>query len=177
MTDYYSSEQKNVPRLGLLALAFSLMAYVFCMSGKFESSATLIGVILLVTGSVQILIGMRSQQQGHPYAAATLLPFGMFWLSMIGYEIFPKLGIGLPPTGIAMFSYLSIWALFVSILFLRSFRQRLAMQNLYGTLMICLLSLSLDQMRADTVFLAVGCIFGIISAFVAIYMALLAFPE
>lgn len=177
MSDYYSAEQKHVPRLGLLALAFSLVAYVFCMSGRFESSATLIGVILLVAGSIQILIGIRSQQQGHPYAAATLLPFGMFWLSMIGYEIFPKLGVGLPPNGIAMFSYLSLWALFVAILFLRSFRQRLAMQNLYGALMFCLLSLSLDQMRDDTVFLAIGCIFGTIAAFVAIYMALLAFPE
>lgn len=117
MIDYYSSEQKHMPRLGLLALAFSLVAYVFGISGRFESSATLIGVILLVAGSIQILIGIRSQQQGHPYAAATLLPFGMFWLSMIGYEIFPKIGIGLPPNGIAMFSYLSLWALFVAMLF------------------------------------------------------------
>ena len=177
MTDYYSPEQKRLPRVGLLALAISLLAYVFCMSGMFESSATLIGIVLLVTGGIQILIGMHSQQQGHPYAAATLLPFGMFWLSIIGYEIFPKLGVGLPPNAVAMFSYLSIWALFVAILFLRSFRQRLAMQYLYGTMMICLLSLSLDQMRDDTVFLAIGCGFGLFSAFVAIYIALLAFPD
>ncbi|SDZ97314.1 Succinate-acetate transporter protein [Desulfuromusa kysingii] len=177
MTDYYSPEQKRLPRSGLLALAMSLMAYVVCMSGLFESSATLIGIVLLVTGAIQILIGMRSQQQGHPYAAATLLPFGMFWLSIIGYEIFPRIGIGLPPNAVAMFSYLSIWSLFVAILFLRSFRQRLAMQYLYGTMMVCLMALSLDQLREDSVFLAIGCVFGLFSALVAAYVALLALPE
>lgn len=174
---FFSAEQKHFPRMGLLALGISLFAYIVCISGMFESSARWIGVVLLLTGAIQILIGMRSQQQGHPYAAATLLPFGMFWLSIIGYEIFPQIGIGQPPNPVAMFSYLSIWALFVAILLLRSFRQRLSMQCLYGTLMFCLMALSLDQLRDDTVFLAIGCVVGFVAACIAMYVALVAFPE
>ena len=171
-TAFYSDQQKRLPRFGLLTLGISLLAYIFCKANIAESSACYVGGILLVTAGIQIMVGMRSQQQGQSYAAATLLPFGMFWLSIIGYEIFPRVGLGQTPDAITMCSYLSLWAMFVAILFLRSFRQRLAMQNLYGTMMVCLMSLSLDQMRGDQIFLAIGCVFGLYAAFVAIYMAL-----
>ena len=45
--------------------------------------------------------------------------------------------------------------LVVAILFLRSFRQGLSMQYLYGTMMVCLMSLSLDQLREGQIFLTI----------------------
>ena len=176
-TTYYTEEHKQLPGFGLLALGVSLLAYVFCKANIVEHSACYIGGLLLISGTVQIMVGMRSQKQGHLYAAGTLLPFGMFWLSLISYEVFPKLGYGETPSAMATFSYLSLWALFVAILFLRSFRQGLSMQYLYGTMMVCLLSLSLDQLRGDQVFLIAGCIFGLCSALIAMYMALIQFGD
>ncbi len=173
----YSNQQKNLPPCGLLALGISLFAYIFCQASLFESSVYYLGIILLITGGIQIMIGMRSHQQGNSYAAAILLPFGLFWLSIIGYEIFPKLGFGQHPDSIAMFAYLTMWTMFVAIQFLGSFRRNLTMQYLYGTLMVCLLSLSIDQLREDWVFLAIGCVFGIVAAFVAISTALTQFSE
>ncbi len=176
-TTYYTAEQKQLPGFGLLALGVSLLAYVFCKANIVENSACYIGYLLLIGGSIQIMTGMHSQKQGHPFAAGTLLPFGMFWLSIIGHEVFPKLGYGESPSTMATFSYLSLWALFVAILFLRSFRQSVSMQYLYGTMMVCLLSLSLDQLRDDQVFLVFGCVFGLGSALIAIYMAITQFAD
>jgi succinate-acetate transporter protein len=170
-TTHYTEEQKRLPSFGLLALGVSLLAYIFCKADMFEFSAYYIGCLLLLTGSIQIVVGIRSQKKGHPYAAGTLLPLGMFWLSIIGYEIFPMLGYGESPSAMATFLYLSLWALFVAILFLRSFRQSTSMRYLYGTMMVCLMLLSLDQLRNDQVFLLVGCAFGLCSALVAMYMA------
>ncbi|MCK4621043.1 MAG: acetate uptake transporter [Desulfuromonadales bacterium] len=172
-----SNQQKNLPPCGLLALGISLVAYIFCQAGLFESSVYYSGIILLIAGGIQIMIGLRSQQQGNSYAAAILLPFGFFWLSIIGYEIFPRLGFGQHPGSTAMFAYLTMWAMFVAIQFLGSFRQNLTMQYLYGTMMVCLLSLSIDQLREDQVFLAIGCVFGVVAAFVAISTALTQFSE
>ncbi len=171
-TTYYTKEHKQLPGFGLLALGVSLLAYVFCKANIVESSACYVGLLLFISGSMQIMIGMRSQKRGNSYAAGILLPFGMFWLSLISYEIFPKLGYGDTPSAIATFSYLSLWMLFVAILFLRSFRHSLSTQALYGTMMACLMLLSLDQLRADQVFLIAGCIFGLCAALIAMYMAI-----
>ena len=171
----FIADQKRLPRFSLLALGGSLLAYVSCKSGMFASSTCYIGLILLVTGGIQIATAVHAHQQRDTYVAATLLPFGMFWLSIISYDVFPKLGVGSSPSSMTMFSYLSIWGLFVAILFLRSFRQRLSMQCLYGTMMACLLSLSLDQLRTDHVFLLIGCTFGLFAASIAVCTALVQF--
>ncbi len=176
-TTYYTKEHKQLPGFGLLALGVSLLAYIFCKANVVEHSACYIGYLLLISGAVQIMVGIHGQKQGHRYAAGTFLPFGMFWLSLIGYEVFPRLGYGESPSTMATFSYLSLWALFVAILFLRSFRQGLSMQYLYGTMMVCLMSLSLDQLREGQIFLTIGCIFGLCSALIAMYMAIVQFGD
>jgi len=176
-TTYRTDEHKQLPGFGLLALGVSLFAYIFCKANIVEHSACYIGGLLLISGTVQIVIGIHSQKRGHLYAAGILLPFGMFWLSLISYEVFPKMGYGETPGAIATFSYLSLWALFVTILFLRSFRHDLSMQSLYGTMMVCLMLLSLDQLRNDRVFLTTGCIFGLCASLIAIYMAMRRFSD
>ncbi|MCF6267325.1 MAG: acetate uptake transporter [Desulfuromusa sp.] len=172
---HLSSNQNRLPGFSLLALGASLFAYVLCKTGRFDSSTFYIGLILLITGGIQIATAVRAHQQRNFYAAATLLPLGIFWLSIIGCEVFPKLGFGSFPNSLTMFFYLSLWASFVAILFLRSFRQRLTMQFLYGTMMAFLLSLSLDQLREDNVFLVIGCVFGLFTAAIAVYTAIVQF--
>jgi hypothetical protein len=129
------------------------------------------GVILACGAAVQLMYGLYSQQRGDTRPAAILLPFGIFWLSLVSYDVFPELGLGRHPGDITMFSYLSLWGLFVAILFLGSFRRSLAVRLLYGTLMFSLLSLSMNHLRADQVFLLLGCLSGFISSLTAVYIA------
>jgi len=178
MSQFFDTiQQRNLSYLGLMALGIGLFTYISYYAVMFESSAYYEGGILLAAAAIQIAIGLLCQKQERSYTAAILLPFGFFWLAIIGYEIFPKMGIGRHPDTMGMFAFLTLWALFVSLLFLSSFRQRLSMQFLTGSMMVTLLSLSLDKLREDTVFLAAGCVFGVLAAFVAVYMALVQFDE
>ncbi|MCK5913150.1 MAG: hypothetical protein KAG12_04680, partial [Desulfuromusa sp.] len=97
MTTYVQQEQDKLPTIGLLALAVTLAIYVFSQIELCKPPVYLTGAILLGGGCIQLLSGIRSQQQGHAYAAATLLPLGIFWLSLISYEITPQLGMGRHP--------------------------------------------------------------------------------
>lgn len=163
--------QHELPGPALLALAVSLLIYLFSLLGPYSPPVLLSGILLMCGGVIQLTYGLLSQQQGHPRAAATLLPFGFFWLSLISYEIFPELGIGRHPNAITMFSYLSLWALFAAILFLGSFRRSIAVQTLYGTFMCSLLALSMNHLRDDQIFLFLGCLCGLIAALTALYIA------
>lgn len=164
-------EQHRYPAIGLLALAVTLIIYVMNQIELFRPSALHVGLILVTGGCVQLFSGVRSHQQGRTYAAATMLPLGIFWLSLISYDIFPELGLGRHPNSITMFSYLSLWGMFMAILFLGSFRQNLAIQTLYGSMMFSFLALAMDHLRDDQVFLVLGCATGGFASIVATYMA------
>jgi hypothetical protein len=173
----HTVRQENLPTVGLLGLGLGLSAYISCKSGAFDQSTCWIALALLIAGVLQIFSGLRYQHQGRSHAAATFLPFGIFWLSIIGYQIFPKLGLGQAPNAIAMFSYLSLWALFVAIIFLASFRQNVAVLWLYGSMMMSFMALAADQLRADRIFLIIGCIGGFLAAFFALYIGLAQFSQ
>jgi hypothetical protein len=117
------------------------------------------------------MYALYSHQRGDARSAAVLLPFGIFWLSLVSYNVFPELGLGRHPNAITMFAYLSLWGLFVAILFLGSFRRSLAVQIFFGSLLFSLLSLSMNYLRNDQVFLFIGCSCGFLSSLTAIYIA------
>lgn len=172
MTTYVQQQQDNLPTTGLLALAVTLTIYILNLIEPCKPPVHITGIILLGGGCIQLLAGIRSQQQGQAYAAATLLPLGIFWLSLISFEISPQLGIGRHPNSITMFSFMSLWGLFVAILFLASFRQNTAIQTLYGSMMFFFLALAMDHLRDDQVFLFLGCSVGMFASLVAIYMVI-----
>ena len=172
MATYVQSQQDKMPSIGLLALAATLAIYVFSQIDICTPPAYVTGVIFLGGGTIQLLSGIRSQRQGRAYAAATLLPLGIFWLSLISYEITPQLGVGRHPDAITMFSFMSLWGMFMAILFLGSFRQSVAIQTLYGSMMFYFLALAMDHLRDDRVFLLVGSGIGVFASLVATYIVI-----
>ena len=164
--------QDNLPSIGLLALASTLAIYILSLSESYRPPLFITGAILLCGGALQLLIGLWSQKHGRASSARVLLPLGIFWLSLISYEIFPALGLGQQPNQVTMFSFMSLWAFFLAILFVGSFRQSIATQALYGFMMFSFAALAMDHIRAEHVFLLIGCATGILASLVALYTAL-----
>lgn len=153
--------QNKIPSLGLIALALSITTYAFSQTGFYNTPAATLGTVLLLGGGLQIMAGMHSRQYGSLTATAAMLPLGMFWLSLIGFEVFPRLGFGESPGALTMVAYLSMWGLFASILFLGSFQQSRALQLVFSSLMFCLLFLAMGKLRNNSVFLVIGGISGV----------------
>ena len=166
------TQENRIPSLGLLALALSISTYAFSQTGIANTPAATLGTVLLLGGSMQIMAGMRSRQHSSLSASATMLPLGMFWLSLIGFEVFPKLGFGQSPGAVTMVAYLSMWGLFAAILFLGSFQQSRALQLVFSALMFCLLFLAMGKLRDNPVFLVIGGISGVVCGLAAGYTGL-----
>lgn len=164
--------QDTLPSIGLLALAATLAIYILSLSESYRPPLFITGAILLCGGCLQLLIGIWSQKHGRVSSARALLPLGIFWLSLISYEIFPAMGLGQHPSSMTMFSFLSLWGLFLAILFLGSFRQSVAIQALYGFMMFSFAALAMNHLRADHIFLLIGCGTGILASLVALYIVL-----
>jgi len=162
----------SLPSLGLFSLAITLAVYILNLSQYYNPPAYVTGGILLSGGIIQLGLGVWSHQKGRVCSACTLFPLGIFWLSLMSYDVFPSVGLGTHPNQITMFSFLSLWGLFLTVLFLGSFRQSVAIQTLYGFMMFSFAALAMDHLRADNVFLLIGCGTGIIASLVAFYIAL-----
>ncbi len=172
MNGFSSLRRNSIPSLGLLALALTLVFYTFDQAGFAILSVSGLGMVLLLGGGLQILTALRIRKAGASSASAALLPLGLFWMSMIGFEIFPRLGIGKHPSSVAMVAYLSMWGFFAALLFLSSFRQSKALQLVFAGLMICLLSLALGVLKENSTLQLCGSVAGILSGAAAGYTAL-----
>lgn len=158
-----------LPPLGLLALAPTIILYTLCRADIIHISPSLLGLILILGGATQVSAGLNARQKGNLSGSAALIPLGLFWLSLLGFYIFPALGLGAQPSAVAMTSYLTMWGMFAAILYLGSFRQSRVIQILFGTLMICLLSLGLAEIRDNTVFFYSAAITGSTCGLTALY--------
>jgi len=165
-------QENKIPSLGLIALALSITTYAFSQTGLYHTPASTLGTVLLLGGGMQIMAGMRSRQCGSLSATAAMLPLGMFWLSLIGFEVFPRLGFGETPGAVTMVAYLSMWGLFAAILFLGSFQQSRALQLVFSALMFCLLFLAMGKLRNNPVFLIIGGVSGMVCGLAAGYTGL-----
>lgn len=159
--------QHRIPSLGLLALALTVSTYAFSQIKLFQTPVTSLGTVLLIGGGLQILSGLHSHTEGQGSARTTLVPLGLFWLSLIGFEIFPELGLGRHPSPVALVAYLSMWGFFAALLFLGSFRQNRALQLIYGALMICLLLQAMGTLKANPLLLLFGSLAGLICGLAA----------
>lgn len=163
---------QELPGPALIALAVSLLTYTASLLEPWQPPVPVTGILLGCAAVILLFYGLHSHQQGQPQITATLLPLGLFWLSLISYEVFPALGLGRHPDAVTMFSYLSLWGMFSAILFLGSFRRSIALQGLYGAVMCALLALSMDHLREDQVFLWIGCAWGFLASLIAVYIAI-----
>ena len=159
--------QHKIPSLGLLALAMTVSSYAFSQIKLLQMPVTSLGTVLLIGGGLQILAGLHSHADGNAAARTTLVSLGLFWLSLIGFEIFPELGFGRHPSPVAMVAYLSMWGFFAALLFLGSFQQNHALQLVYGALMICLLLLAMGTLKENPLLLLFGSLAGIICGLAA----------
>ncbi|PLX95172.1 MAG: hypothetical protein C0619_01640 [Desulfuromonas sp.] len=141
-----------LPALGLLALTPTIILYTLNQAQLLQISPSLLGLVLILGGATQFSAGLNARQQGNNSGSATLIPLGLFWLSLLGLQIFPDLHLGSSPSPAAITAYLSMWGLFAAILYLGSFRQSRMVQILFGTLMACLLSLGMAEIRGNIVF-------------------------
>lgn len=158
-----------LPALGLLALVPTISLYPLSRLGLFHISPSLLGLILILGGATQVSAGLNARQKGNTCGSAALIPLGLFWLSLLGFYIFPSLGLSKPPSAAAMTAYLTMWGFFAAILYLGSFRQSRVIQLLFGSMMICLLSLGLAEIRDNIVFLYCAAVTGSICGLAAFY--------
>ncbi|KAJ7606645.1 Gpr1 family protein [Roridomyces roridus] len=170
--------------LGLFSFAattFILSFYNVQIRGITEPNVV-VGMALFTGGLAQLLAGMWEFPRGNVFGATAFTSYGAFWLSYAAILI-PGSGIINayvdPTTGKlngemldnALGIYLFTWFIFTFFFFLTSLRKSIAFISLFGCLSITFALLGAGNFTGKENVLKAGGAFGIVTAFIAYYMA------
>ncbi|BBN19341.1 uncharacterized protein MPTK1_8g09830 [Marchantia polymorpha subsp. ruderalis] len=130
-------------------------------------------------GLAQLLAGMWEFSAGNTFGATAFSSYGAFWLSFAVIQI-PAFGVraaflaseSLVDYNEALGLWLLGWTIFTFMMWLATLRTNVCLTTLFFSLSITFLLLTIGEFKLDKDITKAGGIFGIITAFIAWYLAL-----
>ena len=163
-----SMKAANPSPLGLLAFGTTTILLNLHNVGLFGLNSMILCMGIFYGGIAQVIAGVMEWKGGNTFGATAFTSYGLFWLTLVGIIVTPKLG--LPATGSgAMTAYFGMWGLLTAALFVGTLRISRGMQLVFATLAILFFLLAAsDAVGSALIGKAAGYI-GIACGFSAIY--------
>ncbi len=124
----------NPAPLGLLAFGMTTVLLNLHNAGFYGLGSTVLAMGIFYGGIAQVIAGIMEWRKGNTFGTTAFLSYGLFWLTLVGVIVLPKLGWTTAPDQAAMPAYLAIWGLFTGVMFVGTLRLNRALQVVFGTL-------------------------------------------
>ena len=133
---YMPLKTANPAPLGLVGFGLTTILLNIHNAGFFPVSAMILGMGICVGGLAQIIAGIMEFRLGNTFGFTAFCAYGLFWLSLVALWVLPKMGLSDPTPQAFMGWYLAMWGLFTLFMFLSTLRKNLALQVIFGSLVI-----------------------------------------
>lgn len=164
-------ETANPAPLGLLGFGMTTVLLNVHNAGFIPMSAMILAMGIFYGGLGQVIVGIMEWKKNNTFGTAAFTSYGLFWLSLVGLLVMPKLGWAEAASAKAMAVYLFMWGLFTFFMFIGTLRLNRALQVVFGTLTVLFLLLALGDWTGNPTIQALAGYEGIICGFSAIYAA------
>lgn len=162
----------NPAPLGLLGFGMTTILLNIHNAGLFPLNAMILAMGIFYGGLAQIIAGTMEWKKNNTFGTTAFISYGMFWLSLVGLIIMPKLGWVEAATGKAMAAYLFMWGLFTFVMFIGTLKMNRAMQFVFSSLALLFFLLALGDFTGVEEITKVAGYEGIICGFSAMYTGL-----
>lgn len=88
-------------------------------------------------------------KKNNTFGMTAFTSYGLFWLSLVLLIILPKMGYGTAPDKYEMSAYLALWGLFTLFLYFGTLRLNVALQFVFGSLVILFFLLALGDITEN----------------------------
>jgi len=102
----------------------------------YEMNSMILAMGLCYGGTAQVIAGIMEWKKNNTFGTTAFISYGFFWLSLVALILLPKLDPALKTDATGMAAYLFIWGLFTLGLFIGTLRLSVALQVVFGTLVI-----------------------------------------
>jgi len=126
----------NPAPLGLLAFGMTTVLLNLHNAGFYELNSMILAMGIFYGGSAQVIAGIMEWKKGNTFATTAFISYGMFWLTLVGLIVLPKMGLATAADETAKAAYLAVWGLFTAVMFLGTLYLNRALQFVFLSLTI-----------------------------------------
>jgi succinate-acetate transporter protein len=139
----------NPAPLGLCAFGMTTVLLNLHNAGYYPLDSMILAMGIFYGGLAQVIAGAMEWKKKNTFATLAFTSYGMFWLTLVALIVMPKLGWMDKPTEPAFASYLIVWGIFTTFLFIGTFRLNRALQVVFGTLVVLFFLLAYKHATGD----------------------------
>jgi hypothetical protein len=162
----------NPAPLGLMGFGMTTVLLNLHNAGFYEMGTMILAMGVFYGGVAQIIAGIMEWKKNNTFGTTAFTSYGLFWLSLVGLIIAPKMGLGNPNETPAMVAYLFIWGVFTAVMFIGTLRLNRALQFVFASLALLFSLLALGDYTGNVTIKHIAGYEGIICGLSAMYTAL-----
>jgi len=162
----------NPAPLGLMGFGMTTVLLNLHNAGLFPLGTMILAMGIFYGGIAQVLAAIMEFKKNNTFGTTAFGSFGLFWFTLAFLLIFPTMGWGSAPTTAAMVSYLVMWGIFTSVMFIGTLKLNRALQVVFFSLAVLFFLLAIGDATGSTVVTRIAGIEGIFCGSSAIYAAL-----
>lgn len=162
----------NPAPLGLLGFGMTTVLLNLHNAGFFEMSSMILAMGIFYGGIGQVIAGYMEWKKGNTFGTTAFSSYGLFWLTLVGLLVMPKLGWTAAPDKTAMAAYLAMWGIFTGVLFIGTLKLNRALQVVFATLTILFFLLAIGDITENSSIKLLAGYEGLLCGFSAIYAGL-----
>lgn len=161
----------NPAPLGLLGFGMTTVLLNLHNAGFFELGSMIIAMGIFYGGIAQIIAGILEWKKENTFGMTAFISYGLFWLTLAGLLVMPKIGWAAKAEPKAMGFYLLIWGVFTVIMFIATLKLNKALQAVFFLLAILFFLLALGDFTGNAGITKLAGYEGIFCGCSAIYLA------
>jgi succinate-acetate transporter protein len=162
----------NPAPLGLMGFGMTTVLLNIHNAGFFELGAMILAMGIFYGGIAQVIAGVMEWKKGNTFGTTAFTSYGLFWLTLVGLIVMPKLGWAAAPSAVAMGTYLIMWGILTAFLFIGTLKLNKALQFVFASLTILFFLLAIGDFTGSATIKTIAGYEGIICGLSAIYAAM-----
>ena len=162
----------NPAPLGLLGFGMTTVLLNIHNAGFTNLDSSILAMGIFYGGAAQIIVGCMEWKKNNTFGATAFTSYGLFWLTLVGLVVMPKLGWVEAPGGVAFSAYLAIWGVFTGVMFIGTLRLNKALQFVFASLTVLFFLLAAGKFADDKTIMKIAGFVGIVCGLSAMYTGL-----
>ncbi|MCB0617219.1 MAG: acetate uptake transporter [Saprospiraceae bacterium] len=162
----------NPAPLGLLGFGMTTILLNLHNVGFFALDGMILAMGVFYGGIAQIIAGLMEWKKKNTFGTTAFTSYGLFWLTLVGLLLLPKMGWAEAPSSTAMGYYLFLWGLFTAAMFIGTLRLNGVLQFVFGSLTILFFLLAIGDWTGSALIKTVAGWEGVVCGASAIYCGL-----
>jgi len=162
----------NPAPLGLMGFGTTTVLLNLHNAGLFDLNSMILAMGIFYGGIGQVIAGIMEWKKNNTFGMTAFISYGLFWLTLVGLLVLPKVGLGTAADPKAMACYLLIWGLFTLFMFVGTLKINRALQFIFGSLILLFFLLAAGDATGNATLNRAAGYVGILCGAAAIYTAL-----